>query len=353
MIRLARPFAAACFLALSLFSSGAQNPETERFPTLTPEAVRRHVYYLASDALGGRGTPSEGLDLAAEYISKAFKGIGLLPLDDGTYFQTARGMTVRTRSGAVQADLHNVIGWIEGSDPVLKHEYVIVSAHYDHLGTFGEGEDPIYNGANDDASGVSGMIEVARALVAHSPRRSIVFIAFFGEERGLLGSRYYAEHPVFPLKQTVAMLNLEQIGRSDSTEGSQVRRVSLTGFDYSTVGSVLVEVAKEFGVEAYRHPRNSDAYFSRSDNAALANVGIPAHTLTVAFQYSDYHGVDDEPEKLDYENMALTCKVAAGTILRVANEDQRPGWNPDVPAARRYWEKWKELVGIQLRPTDF
>jgi Iap family predicted aminopeptidase len=339
-------------LGLSVLSRGAQDTVAPPFPTLTPEAVRRHVYYLASDQLGGRGTPSQGADLAAEYIAKAFKGAGLRPLEDGTYFQIARGVNVRTRAGSTQSDLRNVIGWIEGSDPSLKNEFVLVSAHYDHLGTFGDGEDPIYNGANDNASGVSGVIEIARALSALSPKRSIVFIAFFGEERGLLGSRYYAENPIFPLKQTVAMINLEQIGRSDSTEGSQVKRVSLTGFDYSSVGAVLVEAAKEFGVEAYRHPRNSDAFFSRSDNAALAAMGIPAHTMTVAFQYSDYHGPDDEPEKLDYENMALTCKVAASAVLRIANAPERPRWNPDVPAARRYWEKWKELTGGETPRKD-
>ncbi|MER3462304.1 MAG: hypothetical protein C4342_04740 [Armatimonadota bacterium] len=200
---------------------------------ISPARLKQHVEYLAADTLQGRaaGTPGDGK--AAEYIAARFREVGLKPLASGGYFQVARGVAVRTREGSATVDQRNVIGWVEGSAPDLCKEYVIVSAHYDHLGArLGEG-DAIFNGANDNVSGVAGMIEAARALTSSNvkPKRSIVFVAFYGEERGMLGSRYYAANPPFPLRDTIAVLNLEQIGRTDDTDGPQIKRVSLTAFE--------------------------------------------------------------------------------------------------------------------------
>ena len=123
--------------------------------------------------------------------------------------------------------LRNVVGLLRGSDPKLKETYVLVTAHYDHLGRWPTLEgDQIYNGANDDASGTASVIELAQALATPrlKPRRSVVFLTFFGEESGLLGSRFYAKHPVVPLDKTVVNLNLEQVGRTDDSDGTQVRK---------------------------------------------------------------------------------------------------------------------------------
>ena len=140
-----------------------------------------------------------------------------------------------TRINVVAPGLKNVIGVLPGTDPVLREQYVILSAHYDHVGArTGEG-DGIYNGANDNASGVAGFIEAAAALTASpvKPRRTVLFIAFFGEEKGLVGARYYAAHPVFPIESTAANLNLEQLGRTDDSEGPRVAAAILTGFGFS------------------------------------------------------------------------------------------------------------------------
>lgn len=330
-------FAAATLLVLSSHRDGAG---------VSSVRLKQHVEYLASDHLQGRATGTPGNDAAADYIGARFREVGLHSLPDGLYFQVAKGVTVRSDDGNATVDQRNVIGWIEGSHPNLRKEYVIVSAHYDHLGSRAGDGDTIFNGANDNASGVAGLIEVARALATslQKPIRSVVFVAFFGEERGMLGSRHYVANPPFPLRDTVAMLNLEQIGRTDSTEGPQKRRASLTGFDYSTVGEVVKAAGAVRGVEVYKHPRNSDAYFTRSDNASFARVGIPAHTLTVAFDFADYHGVDDEADRLDYENMAIVCDVIADAVLRLANAADAPRWN-DVPAAQAYLERWRQLRG--------
>jgi len=243
------------------------------------------------------------------------------------------------------ARLRNVIGVVRGSDPRLKDTYVLVTAHYDHLGIRDSGTgDRIYNGANDDGSGTVSVVELASAFASLKPRpkRSIVFITFFGEEKGMLGSRYYGDHPVFPIQTTIADVNLEQVGRTDDDEGPQVGTATMTGLDYSEIGTIFQAAGQALGVKVLKHPRNSDAYFSRSDNQSLADEGVPAHTLCVAFSYPDYHGVGDEWDKIDYANMARVDKLVALGIYRIAQSSAAPRWNVSNPKAAKYVEAWKK-----------
>jgi Zn-dependent M28 family amino/carboxypeptidase len=236
-------------------------------------------------------------------------------------------------------ELHNVIGVLRGSDPALKDTAVLVTAHYDHLGEKPEGPgDRIYNGANDDGSGTVSTIEIARALssLKQRPRRSIVFMTFFGEEKGLVGSNYYIDHPEWPLKKIVADVNLEQVGRTDSTEGQQISNASITGFDYSDVTEYLRAAGEQTGIKVYKHPHNDAAYFAASDNLAFAQAGIPAHTLCVAYEYPDYHAVGDEWQKIDYSNMAKVDRAVALGVLMLAASDQAPHWNATDPATAPY-----------------
>ena len=236
--------------------------------------------------------------------------------------------------------LKNVIGVLRGSDPKLKDTCVLVTAHYDHIGTTETGgrlamnrtqnpNDHIYNGANDDGSGTVSVIEIAKALAKLNPhpKRSLMFMTFFGEERGELGSQYYANHPVFPLAKTVADVNLEQVGRTDSTEGRELNNASVTGYDYSDVTQFLIAAGKQTGIKVYMDKEASDAYFTRSDNAALAERGVPAHSLTVAFDYPDYHGLGDEWQKIDYENMAKVDRMIALALVDMADSEKAPAWN--------------------------
>ncbi|HEX8351351.1 MAG TPA: M28 family peptidase, partial [Pyrinomonadaceae bacterium] len=249
------------------------------------------------------------------------------------------------------ADVRNVAGVLRGSDPALRDTYVIVSAHYDHTGVR-EGcdaskEDCVYNGANDNGSGTVGVVELAGALsrLGARPRRSILFLTFFGEELGLVGSRYYGRHPVVPLAKTVAQINMEQIGRTDDSEGPQVGTLAVTGFDYSDVGETLRRAGESEGVRVYKHPTKSDAYFSRSDNQSLADAGVPAHTAGVAFQFPDYHAVGDHWEKIDYANMARVARAVGRAALSIADSAQEPRWNEQNPGAAPYVEAWKKLHG--------
>jgi len=233
----------------------------------------------------------------------------------------------------------NVIGILRGSDPDLKNTAVLVTAHYDHLGEKPEGPgDRIYNGANDDGSGTVSVIEIARALsnLKQRPRRSIIFMTFFGEEEGLLGSAYYARHPAWPLAKTIADVNLEQVGRTDSSEGPQISNASVTGFDYSDVTEYLRAAGELTGIKVYKHPRNDDAYFAASDNLSLAEVGVPSHTLCVAFEFPDYHAVGDEWQKIDYANMAKVDRAVALALVMLAESDQAPHWNAANPRTARF-----------------
>ncbi len=247
------------------------------------------------------------------------------------------------------AVLKNVIGILRGSDPNLKDTYVLLTAHYDHIGTAATGafmtaqkprntSDKIYNGANDDGSGTVSVIEIARGLskLKVHPRRTLVFMTFFGEERGDIGSGYYGDHPVFPVAKTVADVNLEQVGRTDSTEGKQLSNASVTGFDYSTVTRYLQNAGKQTGVTVYLNKEASDAYFQRSDNAALAERGVPSHTLCVAFDYPDYHGLGDEWQKIDYNNMAKVDRMVALALWNIGNAKQPPLWNAANPKTAEF-----------------
>ena len=247
--------------------------------------------------------------------------------------------------------VRNVAGVLRGSDPALRDSYVIVSAHYDHIGVRENcdpsKEDCVNNGANDDGSGTVGVIELAAALskLSPRPRRSILFLTFFGEELGLVGSRYYGRRPLVPLERTIAQVNMEQIGRTDDSEGPQVGTLAVTGFDYSDVGAVLKRAGEAEGVRVYRHPTKSDAYFSRSDNQSLADSGVPAHTAGVAFEFPDYHAVGDEWQKIDFANMTRVVRTVGRAALALADSAREPRWDEQNPKAARYAEAWKKLRG--------
>ena len=348
-------------LVAGVFAAAAAQADESRLPpeqarllsSISADAMRGHLSFLASDALEGRGTPSRGLDVAAEYIASQFRAAGLEPLGDDGYFQTADWRQIAPqRERAKYADapapliVRNVVGLLRGSDPQLGKTYVLVTAHYDHLGIReGKGDDPIFNGANDDGSGTVSVIELARAFAAQKvrPKRSIVFMTVFGEEHGLVGSRYYGAHPLVPVADTVADINLEQIGRTDDSEGPQMRAAAVTGADFSEVGDVLRKAGELTGIKITKHPVNSDRYFAFSDNQALADLGVPAHTISVAYEFPDYHGAADTWDKIDYANMAEIDRTVALAILTIANDPQAPRWNADNPKAAKYVEAARAL----------
>jgi hypothetical protein len=345
---LAATFAVTPLLSTAAPVDAATAPLLER---ISASSMRGHLSFLASDALEGRGTPSRGLDIAAEYIAAQFRRAGLEPLGDDGYFQTADWTRIdpkraKTPAAAAAAPVivKNVVGILRGSDPVLKDSYILVTAHYDHLGVKDGAGDQIYNGANDDGSGTVSVIELANAFAANGvrPKRSIVFMTVFGEEHGLVGSRYYGAHPLVPIAKTVAGINLEQVGRTDDSEGPQQKAFAVTGFDFSDIGTTLQQAGEATGVRVTKHPVNSDKYFARSDNQALADQGVPSHTVSVAYGFPDYHGAGDSWDKIDYENMAAVDRTVALAVWRIANNPRTPQWNTANPKAAAYLKTFTE-----------
>jgi Peptidase family M28 len=296
-------------------------------------------------APGGRGGRGGSGARFREASADATAPAPILSISDPairTALDAAAAPTISVHIGAptvVPSKVRNVIGLLRGSDPTLKDTYILITAHYDHLGIRDNGTpDHIFNGANDDGSGTASVIEIANALAAlpMRPKRSIVFMTQFGEEKGDLGSRYYAQHPIFPLAKTIVDVNLEQVGRTDDLEGPRVGAFNLTGFDYTDLPAVFRRAGEQTGIQAIKHEKNSDAYFTRSDNAAFAEAGVPATTLSVAYDYPDYHKAGDEWPKLDYENMAKVDVTVALAALDIANNPQAPKWDESNPKTERF-----------------
>lgn len=221
----------------------------------------------------------------------------------------------------------NTVGWIRGSDPSLRDEYVIFTAHMDHVGVGpAVGGDSIYNGADDDATGVATILEVAEAFATADapPRRSVVFMTLSGEEKGLLGSRWYAENPVFPLDRTVANLNMDMIGRNWSDT------VAAIGVEHSTLGSTTRRVAEEhpdLGMHVVGDRWPGERLFYRSDHYHFARRGVPA-LFYFSGLHDDYHQPSDEADEVEYRKTARIARLIYLTGLRVADADEPPSWDP-------------------------
>jgi Zn-dependent M28 family amino/carboxypeptidase len=229
----------------------------------------------------------------------------------------------------------NVVGIIRGGDPALSEEAVILGAHFDHVGVGRSVEgDSVYNGADDDASGVAVVLEVARLMArSEPPDRTVVILLTTGEERGLLGTRFYIDNPVVPMERTVADLQVEMVGRPDSLAGGP-GRAWLTGFERTTLGVALAEA----GVPLVPDPRPDQRFFFRSDNIAFAVLGIPAHTLSSFNMHDDYHRPSDEAEFLDYEHMASVTRSTAEAVRILANgppPEWLPGGRPEARSGGR------------------
>ena len=301
--------------------------------------VRAALSILAADSMNGRRTGSPGSAMAAAYIASQLESFGVQPAGDSGFFQRVPMVraTRRGRAGArllpTVSDLDtvpgarrvvdvNVIGVIRGTD--TGGEAVVVGAHHDHVGLGGPVDgDSIYNGADDDASGVVAVLEIARALAAGSaPRRTVVLLFSTAEELGLLGTQWYLQHPAVPLERTVADLQVEMIGRPDSLAGG-AGGAWFTGFERSTMGRML----RDAGVNIVSDPRPEMNFFLRSDNAPFAFRGIPAHTLSSFNMHQDYHRPSDEVERVDFSHMTTVIESAIRAVELLAN-GQKPTWLP-------------------------
>ncbi len=280
--------------------------------------VRKHLYTLASDEMEGRATGTPGIEKAAQYIEGEFKRIGLTTYDTlKTYRQT---FTFKNRRTKKDITAFNIIGVLEGKSK--KDEYVVVSAHYDHLGIrVKEGQkDSIYNGADDDASGTTAVLALAEYFKKkNNNERTIVFVAFTAEEMGLVGSTHFGKD--VDASKFVAGINIEMIGK-ESNFGPKT--AWLTGFERSDFGKIIQKNLKGTGYQLHPDPFKKFNLFFRSDNASLARLGIPSHTFSTGPIDVDvhYHKASDEAETLNMSNITETIRaIAIGTESIIKGED--------------------------------
>lgn len=236
--------------------------------------------------------------------------------------RVADGATVHLAATFRPVLTWNVVGQIPGSDRARTSEVVLLSAHLDHLGVRGSGPDTIYNGADDDASGVTAVLELARALAGgRRPRRTIMVALFGSEEAGGAGSRAFVEHPPVPLERIVANLQFEMIGRPDPAVDAGT--LWLTGFERSTLG---VELARR-GARLVADPHPDQQFFFRSDNIRLAYRGVVAHTVSSFGLHEEYHTPADDLSRIDFAHMALAIQSMLPPIEWLANATFVPAWH--------------------------
>ena len=288
--------------------------------TINEVSVKKYLYTLANDSMQGRKAGSPGIEKAAKYIEKQFSKIGLKPFNSSSFRQTFKHLNKRSEKKE-ELTLFNVIGLLEGT--TLKEEFVVVSAHYDHLGrkNIGEG-DLIFNGANDNASGVSAMIMLADYFKkAKINKRSILFIAFTAEEMGLVGSNHFGK--TISAETIIAGVNIEMIGK-ESPFGPKT--AWLTGFNRSDFGKIIQKNLSFSEYKLYPDPYINYRLFFRSDNASLARLGVPAHTFSTSPMDKDldYHKVSDEAETLDVKTITETIKAIATGIRSIISGDDTP-----------------------------
>lgn len=227
---------------------------------------------------------------------------------------------------------YNVAGYIPGTDPVLKNEYIMLSAHYDHVGVGKQGgqpftaEDSIFNGARDNAFGTVALLTAAEAFTKNPPKRSVLIVALTAEEIGLLGSKYYATHPLLPFNKCILNLNSDGAGYNDTSI------VSVIGLDRTGARSEIEQASKAFGLSVFADPSPEQGLFDRSDNVNFAKEGIPAPTFTPGFKAFDddikknYHQVSDNPETVDFGYLLKFSQAYTYAARLIADRKTAPQW---------------------------
>ena len=282
---------------------------------------------------GSRGLTLEVRDRAIEPILAAY-GVDLMSARDrrGVTVSDAPGLILSLSSNVRVIDddsAPNVVGIIEGSDPELKDEYVVFSAHMDHIGIGSpnaEG-DSINNGADDDASGTTAILELAEAYASMvtRPKRSMIFLAVSGEEKGLWGSEYFANNPPVPVDRMVANLNADMIGRNWSDT------IVVIGKEHSDLGATMNQVNgahPELDMTAIDDIWPDQRFYFRSDHFNFAQKGVP---ILFFFNgtHEDYHGVNDEVDRIDIDKASRITKLLFFLGYEVAERTERPQWNPE------------------------
>lgn len=298
--------------------------------TITAKDLGKHLFIYASDEFEGRNTGEPGQKKAVKYLKDFYVSQGIVsPLGGDDYFQEVPSEYLsNNRRGMTLKDSENVVAFIKGTEK--PNEIVVISAHLDHEGVK-NGE--IYNGADDDGSGTVAILEIAEAFkqaadAGKGPKRSILFLHVTAEEKGLLGSKYYTENPIFPLANTVTNLNIDMIGRVDDRHKGNPNYVYLIGSD--KLSTELHNISEAMNKKytnidldyKYNDDNDPNRFYYRSDHYNFAKHNIP---IIFYFNgtHADYHRPTDTPDKINYEMLENRTRLVFHTAWEVANRENR------------------------------
>jgi len=298
--------------------------------SITAENLKTHLYIFASDEFEGRYTGEAGQKKAVNYLKEFYVGQKIpSPLGGNDYFQEVPAKFLNKNARGVSLkDSENVLAYIQGTEK--PDEVIVISAHLDHVGNH-DGE--IYNGADDDGSGSVAILEIAKAFnqavkEGKAPKRSLLFLHVTGEEKGLLGSKYYTENPIFPLKKTVCNLNIDMIGRIDKAHTIDSNYVYLIGSD--KLSTELHQVSENINSKytninldyTFNDKDDPNRFYYRSDHYNFAKMNVP-----VIFYFNgtheDYHRPTDTPDKIEYNLLAKRTRLIFHTAWEIANREKR------------------------------
>ncbi|CAM4114146.1 M28 family metallopeptidase [Flavobacterium antarcticum] len=303
---------------------------TKYLNTITSAELEKHLYIVAADSMQGRDTGSEGQKKAGRYLIAEYEKMEIsFPKGASSFYQKVPAAFMKRSYSPTPSDSENIWTFIEGSEK--PEEILVISAHYDHVGTK-NGE--IYNGADDDGSGTVALLEIAQAFKkakddGFGPKRSILFLHVTAEEKGLHGSRYYSENPLFPLKNTIANINIDMIGRRDLLHKETNNYVYVIGSD--RLSSDLHKINEEANAKftkldldyKYNDKNDPERIYYRSDHYNFAKNGIPS-IFYFNGTHDDYHLPGDTPDKIEYDALAKRAQLAFATAWELANRVERP-----------------------------
>jgi len=292
----------------------------------TKNELMAHLRFLASDELKGRKVGTPETKIAARYIAEQFRAAGLQNFKSTNNFLQPTEFTIDNK----KICCNNVVGFIEGTNPVLKNEYILLCAHYDHLGTKRDpkfpGRDSIFNGARDNAMGVTTLIYAARKLSKQTAERSLIFLASTGEEEGMLGSKYFIEHCPVSTNQIVFVLNNDGGGFNDTTIiriGGKNKIDFPTGFWHTL----------EKNINWLAYPPELEYLYEKGDNITFANKGIPSAIISPGFDTIDeeilkyvHQPADEADDNFDCNYLLKFGRSYADCILKIANSKTTPSW---------------------------
>jgi len=297
--------------------------------TITNTELKEMLYFYASDEMEGRDTGEPGQKRAANYLREKYKAMGIASgSGDESYYQIVPDTFFRRNSGLKSSE--NVLAFIKGSEK--PEELLVLSAHLDHVGLDSNGN--VYNGADDDGSGTVALLEIADAFQqavkeGNGPKRSILFLHVTGEEKGLYGSKFYTQYPVYPLANTIANLNIDMIGRVDDAHLEDPNYVYLIGSDklstdLHNISAAINEKYAKINLDyRYNVENEPNRFYYRSDHYNFAKNNVP-----VIFYFNgvhdDYHRISDTPDKINYEMLEKRTQLVFATAWELVNRKDRP-----------------------------